>query len=355
MVHNVAERVLRARVRLAGILVLGVALGLLAAGCGSSDSSSNDGGSGTTSAGTASVKGKSVVLVDCSDQIPWCHAYNETIAAGLDRAGVKLTTLTDPFDPAVQDQHMNQAIAQHPDAIILLASNSSSIIPAINRAKSAGIPVINTDAPLAEGGLDAAAFEVIADHEAMGRYAAEGLVDGLQREGVSSGNVFVAAGALAAPPAQARLIGFKQVMKRSPQYRIVSVQDTSWDQTKAAQAATQIIAQYRGQGGIQGAYGMNDLLALGVVKAAQQAGVEVGVENRGIVVVGGNCLAPGVPAVRQGLLHTSGTQTPTTQGAVVVEHLLEFLAGKQQQKTITVPEYKITRENLDQYAKECTF
>lgn len=326
------------------------ALALIASGCGSSSSSTS-----ASASGSESVKGKSVYIINCTEEVPWCAAYQKDLTAEFEEAGIEVTSLDDNFEPDVQDQHMNEAIAKHADAVVLNAANSSAIVPAVMRAEAAGVKVVNTDAPLSGSGADAPSLNVVADHAAMGRFAAEGLVEGLEKEGKNSGNVIVAAGALASTAAQERLEGFETFMKEYPQYKIVAVDDTSWDQNKATQIASQRLAQYRSKGGIQGAYGMNDLLALGVIKAAEQSGVPVGVENGGLVVVGGNCLAPGVAAVREGKLFTSGTQTPGPEAEEVVKHTIAMLEGKEQPKTVTIKEYKITKANLKEFEAQCTF
>lgn len=311
-------------------------------GCGSSGSSGGSAG-----------KSKEIYVISCTEQVPFCGKYASTLRDAFGKAGYKVTVLTDAFDPAKQNQHMQQAITAKPAAIILNASDATAIVQAVNRATAAGIPVINTDAPLDSGAK--VTFNVLADHLAIGKFAGQGIVEGLQAEGMKSGNIFVAAGALATSSARDRLAGIKSVLAGHPQYKIVSVQDTSWDQGKAAQAAAQVFAQYESKGGIQAAYGMNDLLALGVVKAARQANLAVGVKKKGLVVVGGNCLAPGIPALKSDELYTSATQTPGPQAEAVAKHVLEYLAGKKQPKNITLPEYQITQKNVDQYAGECTF
>ena len=337
------------RLGIAGALMLMLVLSLAA--CGSSSTSSAT----ASGSGDASVAGKSVYIINCTEEVPWCAAYQKDLTAELEQAGIEVTSLDDNFEPDLQDQHMNQAIARHADAVILNAANSSAIVPAVERAEAAGVKVVNTDAPLSGEGADAPVLSVVADHVAMGRFAGEGLVEGLEKEGKKSGNVIVAAGALATTSAQERLAGFEGFMKKYPQYKIVAVDDTSWDQNKATQIASQRLAQYRSEGGIQGAYGMNDLLALGVIKAAEQAGVPVGVEKGGLVVVGGNCLAPGIPAVKDGTLFTSGTQTPGPEAEAVAKHTIALLEGKSQPKTVTIKEYKITKANVKEFEQQCTF
>ena len=80
-------------------------------------------------------------------------------------------------------------------------------------------------------------------------------------------------------------------MKRFPQYKIVAVEDTNWDQATSAKVAQQLLSKFASKGGIQGAYGMADNMAVGIIQGAKQAGVPIGVAKKGLVVTGSNCLS----------------------------------------------------------------
>ena len=58
-----------------------------------------------------------------------------------------VTDLQDPYDPVLQPQHLDQAVAQKPDLIALLATNARSVVPGLRRAQAAGIPMINLVGP----------------------------------------------------------------------------------------------------------------------------------------------------------------------------------------------------------------
>src|SRR5258708_2175200 len=85
--------------------------------CGSGDSGSS-----------ATGGKKSVYVISCTDETPWCAKYNSTFKSEFEKAGIDVTVLTDPYDPAEQNQHMNQAITAKPDAIVLLASDAAGIV-----------------------------------------------------------------------------------------------------------------------------------------------------------------------------------------------------------------------------------
>ena len=95
----------------------------------------------------SALKGKKVAYVACSDLNRWCRKGRSLIVGALQAKGVIVTDLQDPYDPVLQAQHLDQAIAQKPDLIVLLATNARSVVPGLRRAKAAGIPVINFVGP----------------------------------------------------------------------------------------------------------------------------------------------------------------------------------------------------------------
>src|SRR3954449_163038 len=99
-------------------------------------------------------------------------------------------------------------------------------------------------------------------------------------------------------------------MKKYPQYKVVADEDGNWDQVKSSQLALQILSKYRSQGGIQGAYGMADYMAAGIIQAATQLGIKVGLSSKGVVVTASNCTPTGIPLMRSGKLYGNATQSP---------------------------------------------
>jgi ABC-type sugar transport system substrate-binding protein len=95
----------------------------------------------------SALKGKKVAYVACSDLNRWCREFRHQIVPALEAKGVIVTDLQDPYDPVLQAQHLDQAVAQKPDLIALLATNARSVVPGLRRAQAARIPVINLIGP----------------------------------------------------------------------------------------------------------------------------------------------------------------------------------------------------------------
>ena len=299
--------------------------------------------SSVTSAKSAAKK--HVYLVTCEPNV-FCHAYNAQLTKKLKAVGVSVTQLSDNFDPAMQDQHMNQAIAAKPDAILVFASNADAIVPALKRAQAAHIPTVNLNARVKPAGEKYVTFESIADNHALGRFAAMNLVEGMKAAGYSKGNVFLVTGTKGTLIVQDRLDEFYKYMKKYPQYKVVADQDGNWDQVKTSQLALQIFSKYRAQGGIQGAYGMADYMAAGIIQAADQLGIKTGVTKGSTVVTGSNCTPAGIPLMQQKKLYGDATQSPIQEADTTALVVTKFLNGQKVPHTTTVTEERFTIKTL---------
>ena len=114
--------------------------------------------------------------------------------------------------------------------------------------------------------------------------------------------------------APARAAAFKKALESHPGFTVAAIEETHWAPPEAERAAGQLLARFSGQGGLDGIYGMNDPLANGAVQGAQSAGVKVGSGKGELVVVGGNCLAPGIADIEQGTMYATVYWTPINMG-----------------------------------------
>src|SRR3984957_20403912 len=276
----------------------------------------------------SALKGKKVAYVACSDLNRWCREFRHQIVPALEAKGVIVTDLQDPYDPVLQAQHLDQAVAQKPDLIALLATNARSAVPGLRRAQAAGIPVINLVGPTVPESEPYFKASIENNHRQLGEFAATNLVEGLKKEGRTTANIFVVTGAQVQPEVAVRMDGFKSVLDKYPEYKVVDIQDGNWDQGKTAEIARTLFAKYADKGGVQGAYGMADHQAAGIIEAAQQAGMPVGVDKNGLVVVASNCFKIGTVNVGNGLQYGSRPRGADPTPAVAPPLFGEAAAGQ---------------------------
>ena len=165
------------------------------------------------------------------------------------------------------------------------------------------------------------------------------LVEGMKKAGYKTGNVIALTGTASQNNVTDRMATFKAYLKKFPQYKIVSIQDTNWDQATSAKVAQQLLSKYGSKGGIQGAYGMADNMAIGIIQGAKQAGVPVGVSKKnGLIVTGSNCLAVGIKSIQAGVQYGTGTQAPQVEAALAVKVAAQILNGGKPPKVSYVQE-----------------
>jgi ABC-type sugar transport system substrate-binding protein len=332
-------RSLKGRRLAAGVAcVLGV---VVLTSCGSDDSSGNADAEGFTLDG---VKGKSVYFVGVSGN-PWATVYNEIIVDTLTDAGAKVTHLEDPYDPQVQVQNLDKAVAAKPYAIMLLGLDYRALTPGLVRAQRENIPVINMNSPPAPAD-EYMALSVETGNEEMGTYAAQNIIDGLAAQGKDSGNVIAVTGTAGTEMVKQRMDAFEAELSKVPGIKVIAVEDGNWDQATSQKVASQLFAKY-GADGVQAALGMADNQAIGIIQAAKQAGIEVGGED-GLVVTGSNCYLSGLEAIKAGEMFGTASQSPAAEAQYTVEQALKFLNGDDVPEKLAVPEERITADNVQE-------
>jgi ABC-type sugar transport system substrate-binding protein len=164
----------------------------------------------------------------------------------------------------------------------------------------------------------------------------------------------VITGAQVQPEVAVRMDGFKSVMDEYPEYKVVDIQDGNWDQGKTADIARTLFAKYADKDGVQGAYGMADHQAAGIIEAAQQAGMPVGVDKNGLVVVGSNCFQIGMVNIGKGLQYGTSTQATEPTATFAIPLIEKVLAGQTIPKRSLIEESRITKDNLDKFREFCS-
>ncbi|WP_157814036.1 sugar ABC transporter substrate-binding protein [Microbacterium sp. BR1] len=303
------------------------------------------GGAPSPSADGGALAGKDIYLVGAGDVNPWAKAHNATIIEGLEEQGADVTYLQDPYDVELEVRNLEQAVAAAPDLILLLAVDFQATIPALSRAQQAGIPVFNLSDPPGET-EEYVTASIEADHVALGTFAAENIIEGLQAQGLEEAKIIAITGTQSLEQVGVRMEAFEEKIGEHPGYEIVAIEDGNWDQATTQRIAEQLFAQYQGQGGIQAAYGMADNQAAGIIQAAKQAGLEVG--SDGLIVTGSNCYQVGIESILAGEQYGTATQSPYEEGEFVVEQVISYFGGEQLPKRQQAPETRVTVANAQE-------
>jgi ribose transport system substrate-binding protein len=306
-------------------------------------------------AANASPEGKRVVVLATSNTNPYIGAWTGTFTKFATQAGMKVTNLSANYDAAVQSQQIDDAIAQKYDMIVMCYINDQAVVPALTRAKAAGIPVILYATPLKKEQEDLWTSYIGTDNADLGRFAGEELVKGLAAEGKTNAKVVAVTGIAQMINVLARMEAFKAALAKQPGIQLVATEDGKWNTAVTEKVTGQLLVRFAGQGGVDGIYAMADNQATGAINAVQSAGLPLGVANKGIVVVGSNCMKDGIVHIKSGEQYGTATQIPTEEAETAAKKVAAYFNGQPLKKYETIPVYGITKENVDKFAAGCSY
>jgi ribose transport system substrate-binding protein len=246
-------------------------------------------------------------------------AFYLTMKKGAQAAGKKLgvkvvfTGSTASFSPNTQIPFLNGAIARHPDAILIAPTDKTALIAPIQRAISAGIPVITVDTFITK---PIAVTNVSTDNVGGGRAAADALAKAIG----GSGDV----GAISVNPGisttDQRAEGFAAQLKaKYPNIKYLGIQYCNDDQTKAS---NQTSALMNGHPNLKGIFAMNVVSGNGVTSAVTAAG-----KSGQVKLVEFDAGPPQVQALKAGTIDALVAQYPYGIGQLGVQLAFKYITG----------------------------
>lgn len=208
------------------------------------------------------------------------EAYQKQNAGAFDLVSNGIRNET---DLAQQVALVEQMVARGVAAIVIAPADSKALVPALKRAREAGIVVVNIDNRLDREVLAAAGAAIPfvgPDNREGARLVGEELAKQLKR----GDKVAILEGVPTAFNAQQRRAGFEEAMQAAGA-AVVAVQSASWEMEKANGVAASILTAHPDLAAILAS---NDSMALGAAAAVKAAGKEgqvriVGFDNIGAV------------------------------------------------------------------------
>ena len=272
---------------IASLVAVGaLAFGALAA-CGSSDSG---GGSASDGGSSAAASGKvGVILPDSKSSVRWETQDRPNLQAAFDAAGLESIIQNAEGSPDTYGQLCDQMITEGVQVIIATDLDPDSGKACIDKAKDAGIAVIDYDRLTLGGGAD---YYVSFDNVKVGELQGQGLIDCLNGNDVKSGNIAFINGAATDNNATLFKQGYETVIKDDGSFDVVADQTGDWDPDTAGKVFDQFYAAHPDLVGLVTA---NDGMAGGVIARQKTAGVE-----GKIPVTGQDATSEGLANVLQG-------------------------------------------------------
>jgi ribose transport system substrate-binding protein len=242
-------------------------------------------------------------------------------------------------DVEKQMQIVENLIQTKVAALCVTPSGSREIVPAIDKANRAGIPVLIIDTrvdakALAEARGKIASF-IGSDNYEGGKLAGEFLAKRLG----GKGKVAVLEGIPGHETGDSRLRGFRDALKATPGIEIVASQTANWERDQGFNVFQNILQSHPD---VQAVFACSDLMALGAVEAIAAAK-----KTGQIMVVGFDASDEARAAVKQGTMAATVAQSPAQMGALAVENAYHLIKGEAIKEEIVVPIKLITKETAN--------
>lgn len=276
-----------------------------------------------------------VTLMDFSTEFG--IGLKDYMTAKADAMGdVELTVVDAGGDAAKQLQQVETFISQKFDAIIMQPQEQEACSPAIDKAKAAGIPIINcnsltiTEPDAYVGSNDSESAEI-----AM-TYIAEQLG--------GKGNVLMMHGHPGQTAEVKRTEGAMDILAQNPDMTLLDEQTADWDRAEAMTLMENWIQAYGDQ--INAVFCQNDEMALGALNALVQAG-----KKDNVLVVGVDAIDDALQSVKDGKMDATVYQDCKGQAEGAIEAAYKLAKGESVEKEILIPFILVTTENVDEYLK----
>ena len=267
------------------------------------------------------------------------HQFWQAVRLGAEQAaedyGVTIT-FEGPETEAMVDKQVEMvqtALDKNPDALCLAALDATALIPQLEAAQAAGIPVIgfdsgvDSDIPVATAATDNIAAAALAADKMAELIGGAGKVavivhDQTSRTGIDRRDGFV-----------------NRIESTYPDIEIVSVQYGGGDHLKSTDLAKAIL---QANPDLKGFFGANEGSIIGVLNAVTEMDM-VG----DIVVIGYDSGIQQMQAIRDGLQAGAITQNPVGIGYRCVEAAVKVLNGETVDKVIDTGFFWYDANNID--------
>ena len=228
-----------------------------------------------------------------------------------DKLVYEVVVLDSQNDPAKEVSNMEDISVKDVDIVLLNPVDSDSAIASVMIANNLDLPVITVDR--AANGGDVVSH-VASDNEEGGKMAANYIIEQLG----DNGNIVELEGTAGSSATRDRGAGFDKKIKNS-NLKIITKQSADFDRTKGLSVMENII---QSKGKIDAVFAQNDEMALGALKALQDANMN------DVLVVGFDATDDAIDSVNKGDMAATIAQQPLLIGETAVDLAHRFLSGE---------------------------
>ncbi|WP_062228416.1 ABC transporter substrate-binding protein [Aureimonas frigidaquae] len=289
-------------------------------------------------AGSALAQDKEIaVIVKTANSTFWQNVQKGADSAMKGTSGYTMTFQGPASEAAIADQvnMVDNAVNRSVAGIVLAPSDAEALLPSIQKAWEARIPVVLIDSAVSDAGADYYQSFLATDNRAAGELAAKAMIERIGTEGKVAVMSYVAG----AGSEIGRVGGFTDYLKANSKLEIVG---PFYSQSQMATALNQTTDVLASNPDLKGIFGANEPTAIGMGRALAQSG-------RAGQVVGigfdGNEDLQGF--VKDGTLAAIAVQGSFQMGELGIQTVVKVIGGEKVAKTQDTGVVLVTKENID--------
>jgi ribose transport system substrate-binding protein len=244
-------------------------------------------------------------------------------------------------DADTQISQIEDMIVRGVDALLLIPVAPDAIVPAVEMAAEAGIPIVVF---AAEVNTDVYVTQLLTDPRQFGRVQGDWLMEQL----TCQGNIIVLNGVTGISTSDNRRAGLQDAIDACPDggagITILAEEDAAWAYDQGQLAAERMLAAYPD---IDGVWSQGGAMTQGAIDAFEAAGRELvpmtGEDNNGFLLAWQERIPQGFKAM--------AASEPTWQSRVALQAALRILQGMEVNSFYRLQVPTIFEEDVDEYAR----
>jgi len=259
---------------------------------------------------------------------PFFKVIGDSITAEGKKYGYETVVVSGDKDVAKQGNQIKDFIVKKVSAIVLSPCDSKSIIPVIQEANAAGIPVFTVDIPCNEPSVKIVT-QIATDNEGGGREAGQAMIEAL---GEAGGKIAVLH-FKQAESCQLRVKGFMEVIRAhnaggKSKIDVVTELESGAAKDLGYKAAEDALQAHPD---LRGLFAINDPAALGARAALEKAG------KTQVIIIGFDGQPEGKQAIKDGKIYADPIQFPDQMGIRMVDAILRHSKGETLPAQMLIP------------------
>jgi ribose transport system substrate-binding protein len=268
----------------------------------------------------------------------WQRVKNGAEEAARANPDVRLAVLAPEREVNIDQQVsiLEDQITKHVAALAVAPAGVSEILPVLDKAKAANIPVIIMDTDI---NWPSKVSYVGADNRHAGHLAGEYIVKLLD----GKGQVAVIRGIVGIATHEDRLAGFKEAIAAAPGIECIAVQPANSERALGMSVMENLLTTHPA---LRAVFATNDQMALGGVEAIAARKL-----TGKVAVVGVDATGEALHAIESGRLAADVAMHPEALGNKAVAAAIQAAKGKPVDKVIDTGETLVTKENVAQFLK----